>query len=312
MRLSEFAEYFRSSFAILYCMFYVSGINGSLTPFDPRSSQISTATQLNATAAQAVKPTEALAVSKIDASLSATEVAAVQSSSSAQATSQTEDAAVFDGDVHPTTRDLTGVDNALNLGRAGVAMAYQINKGEKSDVTTETDAGAHHDSIEKINSIPQIDLETPHRVNPIQKKYRDNLPLAARKKIVYAQDLMSSPVFTLLEEMPIEVAQRVFKEHKYRHIPILSHSGKLVGVVSDRDFIGLSVSTLKNSISTRMVTNILVAEPQAEIREIAQIMMNNKIGCIPIIDRSAKLVGIITHSDILRAIVNHAPIELWS
>jgi len=56
----------------------------------------------------------------------------------------------------------------------------------------------------------------------------------------------------------------------------------------------------------------LSATPTTEIREIALVMLDEHVSAIPILDSSRHLVGILTTSDILRAIVHRNPLELWT
>lgn len=49
-----------------------------------------------------------------------------------------------------------------------------------------------------------------------------------------------------------------------------------------------------------------------EIREIAHVMLDEQINAIPILDSSRHQIGILTTSDILRAIAHRNPLELWT
>ena len=51
--------------------------------------------------------------------------------------------------------------------------------------------------------------------------------------------------------------------------------------------------------------------PETEIRLIADVLIKERIGAMPIVDEKEKLVGIVTRSDILRTVVK-APLELWT
>jgi CBS domain-containing protein len=61
-----------------------------------------------------------------------------------------------------------------------------------------------------------------------------------------------------------------------------------------------------------MSSRVLSATPTTEIREIAYVMHKEQVSAIPILDSSRHLVGILTASDILRAIFHRSPLELWS
>jgi CBS domain-containing protein len=52
------------------------------------------------------------------------------------------------------------------------------------------------------------------------------------------------------------------------------------------------------------------AAPTTEIREIAHVMLEERVNGIPILDNSGHLIGILTTSDILRAIVHRSPLDL--
>ena len=57
---------------------------------------------------------------------------------------------------------------------------------------------------------------------------------------------------------------------------------------------------------------VLAAHPDIEIREVARTMFKERIGCMPLLNHDGAVVGIITKSDILRGVMNDAPLDLWS
>ncbi|MCB9030419.1 MAG: CBS domain-containing protein [Deltaproteobacteria bacterium] len=179
------------------------------------------------------------------------------------------------------------------------AAYQQVEK--VSQVKKSPQSGSEHAEIEQDQSSP-----TQRNFNPYE--HSKTLP-PARKPAVLAEQIMSSPVLTLPKHASLSEAQELFLKKRFRHVPVVSENGKLIGILSDRDFIGdLSI---KSEVSEIMRTNILTARPDAEIRMIAQIFFKERIGSMPIVDKDGNLVGMITRSDILFAVVNHAPLELW-
>jgi acetoin utilization protein AcuB len=59
-----------------------------------------------------------------------------------------------------------------------------------------------------------------------------------------------------------------------------------------------------------MTSQVLTAHPDTSIRDIARVFFEERIGAVPIVDRGETLVGIVTRSNILRTILNSAPLEL--
>lgn len=125
-------------------------------------------------------------------------------------------------------------------------------------------------------------------------------------------DLMSKPVFTIREDKHLQAVEEIMKWAHIRHVPVVDAQGRLVGIVSHRDLLGAAVSTLAVRISQAERTQHLAASrvnnmmrkpaatigPDEPVQRAAQLMRQNKIGCLPVLDGEA-LVGIITEADLL-------------
>ena len=118
-------------------------------------------------------------------------------------------------------------------------------------------------------------------------------------------------------------AWQLFRESRFRYVPIINNQHKLVGMLSDRALLRYAATTgqvppyadnsvpAQTSIESIIKLNVITATPDTRIREIARLLIEKRIGAMPIMDKYDNLVGIITRSDVLRAVVNNAPLELW-
>jgi len=88
--------------------------------------------------------------------------------------------------------------------------------------------------------------------------------------------------------------------------------GDLVGVVSERDLLRASLSNLNEfgsehrraflhavEIKRVMSSPPVVIEDREPVEKAAQVMAERKIGCLPVIDATGKLVGMLTETDVL-------------
>jgi CBS domain-containing protein len=128
---------------------------------------------------------------------------------------------------------------------------------------------------------------------------------------VTAAQIMSAPVVTLQLDQTIAEARELFRRRRFRHVPVVNAQGGLAGIVSDRDILGHVGDPPDTPINGLMPARVLVASPDTSIREIAQVLFEQRIGAMPVIDSQRALAGIVTRSDILRTVVNRAPLELW-
>jgi len=138
--------------------------------------------------------------------------------------------------------------------------------------------------------------------------------IVADKPVVFAEQIMSSPVVTLSPDNSVEQAFKLFNKHKFRHVPVTTSDYKLQGIISDRDILRILGSTSEENsnskISDVMISEVLTASRKTDIRYITRLFVENRIGSMPVMDER-KLVGMITRSDILNAILNHYELELW-
>ncbi|MFX4280357.1 HPP family protein, partial [Aliarcobacter butzleri] len=57
---------------------------------------------------------------------------------------------------------------------------------------------------------------------------------------------------------------------------------------------------------------ILTAEPESDVRKVVQIMLDLKLDAIPIVDENDVLMGIVSKTDILKAVSHLPKLQLWS
>jgi acetoin utilization protein AcuB len=137
-----------------------------------------------------------------------------------------------------------------------------------------------------------------------------------------ARDIMASPVVTLPLSASLTRAWELVKGLRFRHIPILAKNGELVGILSDRDLsrgtvesalVGIKGSAYlgKVTIENYVSHPVLVANPEATLPAIARVLLEERIGAIPVVSQEKELVGLITRSDMLRVIVSHPNFENW-
>ena len=111
---------------------------------------------------------------------------------------------------------------------------------------------------------------------------------------------MNSPVFTLSPPSELLEAWELIQSKRFRHVPILSSQGHLVGILSDRDVFRATIEIVttpeqsatnghERSIQQIMVRNVLSAAPETEIRAIARILFEERIGAMSIVTDQGEL-----------------------
>ncbi len=157
------------------------------------------------------------------------------------------------------------------------------------------------------------DLRIALCINNYQDQRPDELDTSRGKEgfKMIVKKIMKQDIITLGPKDTISLALETMKKSKIRHIPIVNDNHFLVGLITERDIKDASPSIFKldlkehflnKPIKDIMPTNIITGHPLDFVEEIAAILIENRIGCLPILlDR--KLVGLITESDLLHTFI---------
>jgi CBS domain-containing protein len=139
-----------------------------------------------------------------------------------------------------------------------------------------------------------------------------------RGPLYHAEQIMQHTVITVLAGSDVARAWRTLRDHNIHQAPVLNDGAQLVGIVSERDLLtainidaGQIVESLNRRVRDVMTTPVVAASPVTDIRRIAFVMLNNGVDGAPITNDSGRLVGFISRSDILRAVVTDPPLSLW-
>jgi CBS domain-containing protein len=95
----------------------------------------------------------------------------------------------------------------------------------------------------------------------------------------------------------LAVASQLMRWAGVRHLPVLGQDDQVVGVMTERDV--LRASGGGGSVSDFMSTPAQVIGPEDEVATACALMVAHKIGCLPVVDDTNNLVGIVTTADLL-------------
>lgn len=138
----------------------------------------------------------------------------------------------------------------------------------------------------------------------------DVLPLVKSEEDI--KEIMSTNVITVKPEERVIHARRLMIDNNIARLPVVEDR-KVVGMVSDKE-IAFAFANLKKNVSLRhqnnRIRNMIVrdimkspaitARDNISIKECAGIMIENEIGCLPIVGGDGKIKGIVTRTDLLK------------
>jgi CBS domain-containing membrane protein len=129
------------------------------------------------------------------------------------------------------------------------------------------------------------------------------------------RELMSTDLVTLTEDETLAHAQRCMARGRIRHLPVI-RDNKLVGLVTHRDLLAASFSIFADvdhheqrrifvtvPVVEAMHRDVVTVPPELPVKNAAEILLQNKYGCLPVVEEDGTLVGIVTEADFLQLTV---------
>jgi CBS domain-containing protein len=107
------------------------------------------------------------------------------------------------------------------------------------------------------------------------------------------RQLMTHPVKHTLPTARISDVWKSMKQDDVRHYPVCDDSGKLVGILSDRDILAND----SKFVSQCMTTDVCTVRPDTKVSPAVTMMIEQSISSLPVVDQG-KLVGLLTMTDI--------------
>ena len=127
---------------------------------------------------------------------------------------------------------------------------------------------------------------------------------------------MRAPAVTINIAAPLSEALALMREHDVRRLPATLDTGELRGIITQGDIRGADILRVAGldpvdiadalrhvKVADVMSQDPLTVTPETGLREAALLMIENKIGGLPVVDDENSVVGIITESDLFEALL---------
>lgn len=135
------------------------------------------------------------------------------------------------------------------------------------------------------------------------------------KSNVPVSEIMSKNLVRLHLNDDLTKAERLFKHHKIRHIPVVK-GNKILGILSHTDLLRISFAdaideeevvdtTVYNMFSVEqvMVKKVTTIAPETTIKQAAEILTHNDFHALPVCEGDL-LVGIVTTTDLIQYLID--------
>ena len=154
------------------------------------------------------------------------------------------------------------------------------------------------------------DIRTRRALHP--GRDGDELEALTWPDTMRVRDRMTRSAVTIQSDALVKGAVELMRSRRLRHLPVVDHDGRLVGIVTDRDLrqvvfdpavqvrLGRTTEKLRDlTVRDVMTWGAISVTSATTIRDAARLMHENKVGSLPVVDDD-RVVGILTETDVLR------------
>lgn len=149
--------------------------------------------------------------------------------------------------------------------------------------------------------------------------YKKMANLDISEPVYQVKDIMSKEVITIDVNARLEEAYALLKEEGIGQIPITSYGKKIVGLLTQKFILKLIMEDLENhesvlnkKVEDLFLPDMITTDPISDIRRVAKVMVDFKLEAIPVVDEEDILLGIISKTDLIKAISQLPKLQLWS
>ena len=120
------------------------------------------------------------------------------------------------------------------------------------------------------------------------------------------ENYMSHAPVTIGDDTDYWKASEIMQEKDLHHIPVMNKTDEVVGILTRRD-LKLAATHFGKApveVSEVMHTPVFTTAPDENLARAARLMIDHRIGGLPVLNAAGELVGILTETDLLRALID--------
>ncbi len=127
-----------------------------------------------------------------------------------------------------------------------------------------------------------------------------------REITMQVESYMSHAPITISDDTDYWKASEIMQEKDLHHIPVINEDEKIVGILTRRDLkiAAMHFGDAHVEVSEVMHSPVVTTAPGENLATAARQMVENRIGGLPVLGDDGQIVGILTETDLLRALID--------
>lgn len=158
--------------------------------------------------------------------------------------------------------------------------------------------------------------------NPNQREinaYKKMANIDTTDVVYHVRDIMTVDTISININQTVINAYETLKEYKVSNIPIVNDEKRIMGLINKKLILNLIIEDLENTqailnrkLSDLYLPEVITTDPISDIRRVAKVMLDFRLDAVPVVNENHILVGVVSKTDIIKAVSHIPKLQLWS
>jgi CBS-domain-containing membrane protein len=149
--------------------------------------------------------------------------------------------------------------------------------------------------------------------------YKKMANIDMSEPVYEVKDIMNKDLVCIDMQSTLQEAYELLEKHEITQMPIISSDKTIMGLINKKTLLSLIMNDIEHVLSTLnkkledvILSEVITTDPISDIRRVAKVMIDFKLHAIPVVDEEGVLLGIVSKTDLLKAISKLPKLQLWS
>ena len=149
--------------------------------------------------------------------------------------------------------------------------------------------------------------------------YKKIAHIDTSEQVYHVRDIMTKECTCIETTNTLMEAYEKLKEYQISQVPIIDKEQKIIALINKKFILNLIIEDVDNTraildkkLEDIYLPELITTDPITDIRRVAKVIVDFKLSAIPVVTQKDVLVGIISKTDILKAVSKLPNFQLWS
>lgn len=149
--------------------------------------------------------------------------------------------------------------------------------------------------------------------------YKKMANLHVSDEVYHIKDIMIKNFISINHNKTLQESYELLKEHQVNNIPVVDDNGAIMSMINKKiilnylmDDLDYVHQTLEKKLDYLDLPHVLTTSPITDIRRVAQVMVDENIDAIPVVNNKHILVGIVSKTNIIKAIADKPHMQFFA